>query len=214
MYGRGIYMSENPIYCKLYGNCIILCKVLRCGGKNCDCATVVEKDWHNIYVIPTTGQILPYCLIELKSDEEKSKFYIDQQLQHQMVQHQQQSYRILLLHALLCLYKKPEDFNTPCISLVESVMDVKKICTFPMCTEMKTLLVHLGKCSLRSKCTMKDCFSTWTLIEHWKHCVVTICQICEPYRQHKEQKRMMKLEQENAKKRELEMKMWKRRLEF
>ena len=75
MYGRGIYMSENPIYCKLYGNCLILCKVLRCSKENCESVKIVKKGWYNIYVLPNTRQILPFCIIELKSDFEKTRSF-------------------------------------------------------------------------------------------------------------------------------------------
>ena len=176
-------MSENPIYCKLYGNCLILCKVLRCSRENCESVKIVKKGWYNIYVLPNTRQILPFCIIELKSDFEKQKIHLDQNLLHQSVQHQQQSYRYLVLHAFICLYKISDS------PMRVGVMENQ--CPFPMCNEMKNLLVHLRICNLRSKCNLKDCFSTWTLIEHWKHCPVNICQTCEPYRQHKEQKRMM-----------------------
>ena len=215
MYGRGIYMSENPIFCKQYGNCIILCKVIRCELPNilpnletltCECMRIVNKDWCKIYVIPTTRQILPFCIIELKSDDEKREIHIDQHLQRKLIQDEHQAYRNLVLHALICLYKKSE-LSSP---QRDGVGDLE----CPKCIEMKPLLLHLEKCILRSKCTFKDCYSTWTLIEHWKHCLVNICLICKPYRRHKEKKRMIQLETEKEKKRVEELNLWRKRIKF
>lgn len=213
MYGRGIYMSENPIFCKQYGNCLILCKVLRCPLPNimpnietCKCMRIVKKDWCNIYVIPYTRQILPVCIIDLKSDEEKRRINIDQCLQQKFWQDEHQAYRYLVLHALICLYKKTE-LSSP---QNDGVSDPK----CQRCIEMKPLLLHLEKCNLRSKCTLKNCYSTWTLIEHWKHCRVNNCHICEPYRIHKEKKRMIQLETEREKKREEELNMCKFEFKF
>ena len=173
-------MSENPIFSKQYGNCLILCKVLRWSVGIGENVRIVKNGWYNIYVLPNTRQILPFCIIELKSEFEKRQIHLDQIMLHRSVQHQQQSYRNLVLHAFICLY-----------NIVEHSEDVRvdvreKECTYPMCNEMKTLLIHLRRCNLRSKCKLKDCYSTWTLIEHWKHCLVNICQICDSYRQHKE----------------------------
>ena len=178
-------MSENPIFCKQYGNCLILSKVLRCSLEVCESVKIVKNGWYNIYVLPNTRQILPFCIIELKSEFEKRQIHLDQNLLHRSVQHQQQSYRNLVLHAFICLYNIVEHSDSPVRVGVR-----EKECPFPMCNEMKTLLLHLRRCNLRSKCNLKDCYSTWTLIEHWKHCLVNICQVCEPYRQHKEKRRM------------------------
>ena len=202
-------MSENPKFCKQYGNCIILCKVLRCLNlqrENCECARIVNKDWCNIYVIPHTKQILPVSIIELKSDEEKRRINIDQGFHLRFWRDEHQAYRYLVLHALTCLYKKSE-LSPP---QRDGVGDPE----CPKCIEMKPLLLHLEKCNLRSKCTWKNCYSTWTLIEHWKHCRVNICHICEPYKRHKENKRMRQFETEQEKKRVEELDLWRIRMKF
>ena len=172
MHGRGIYMSDNPTFCKSYGNCLILCKVLTSPLESTNSLSInnsvfgkiVKNNWFNIYVIDQIDQILPYCIIELRSNVEKRILYVTQHDQHLWFQHQQQQYRRLLLHSLICLYQISED------------------CSFPKCNEMKPLLLHMRSCNLKSKCSYKDCYPSWTVIEHWRHCQREVCKTCEPYR--------------------------------
>ena len=58
-------MSENPSFCKIYGNCIILSRVLRPIYHGY--GRIVWKDWCKIFVVPDARQILPYCVIELQN---------------------------------------------------------------------------------------------------------------------------------------------------
>ena len=46
VYGRGIYMSDNPSFCKTYGNSLILSRVLR--PIDPGYGRVVSKNWCNV----------------------------------------------------------------------------------------------------------------------------------------------------------------------
>ena len=90
MFGRGIYFSELPAVSLMYGNGLILCKVLL---GNCqdyrpvasgvqpdipdglDSRQVITKDDSPvIHVVRETSQILPYCVIQLKNDAISSDY--------------------------------------------------------------------------------------------------------------------------------------------
>ena len=72
----------------------------------------------------------------------------------------------MLLHSLVCMYNA---------NLAEG-------CLIPMCKETKSLFLHMRSCDLKSYCTVKDCFSTWTTIQHWIQCQKQVCDICFAYR--------------------------------
>jgi len=90
MFGRGVYFSEMPAVSLMYGNGLILCKVLlgRCeelrpvsGGVEADMAATVDsrrvvagRDSGVIHVVRRPTQILPYCVIHLKATSLSSKF--------------------------------------------------------------------------------------------------------------------------------------------
>jgi len=90
MFGRGVYFSEIPAVSLMYGNGLILCKVLL---GNCqeyrpvasgeqpdipegfDSRQVITKDGSSvIHVARNTSQILPYCVIQLKNDAISSDY--------------------------------------------------------------------------------------------------------------------------------------------
>ena len=142
VYGRGIYMADNPSFCKTYGNSLILSRVLRPTYPGY--GRVVTLSSSNVFVIPDPRQILPYCVIKLQKWND-----------HQM-----------LLHSLVCMYNA---------NLAEG-------CLIPMCKETKSLFLHMRSCDLKSYCTVKDCFSTWTTIQHWIQCQKQVCDICFAYR--------------------------------
>jgi len=90
MFGRGVYFSELPAVSLMYGNGLILCKVLL---GNCqdyrpvasgeqpdipegfDSRQVITKDGSSvIHVARNTSQILPYCVIQLKNDAISSDY--------------------------------------------------------------------------------------------------------------------------------------------
>lgn len=90
MFGRGVYFSELPAVSLMYGNGLILCKVLL---GNCqdyrpvasgeqpdipegfDSRQVITKDGSSvIHVARNTSQILPYCVIQLKNDSISSDY--------------------------------------------------------------------------------------------------------------------------------------------
>jgi len=90
MFGRGVYFSELPAFSLMYGNGLILCKVLL---GNCqdyrpvasgeqpdipegfDSRQVITKDGSSvIHVARNTSQILPYCVIQLKNDAISSDY--------------------------------------------------------------------------------------------------------------------------------------------
>ena len=142
VYGRGIYMSDNPSFCKKYGNSLILSRVLR--PIDPGYGRVVSKNWCNVFVIPDPRQILPYCVIKLQRWDDLQ----------------------MLLHSLICMYNA----------------NVAEGCLIPMCRETKSVLLHMRSCDLKSYCTVKDCFSTWTTIQHWIQCQKQVCDICFAYR--------------------------------
>merc|ERR1712004_451029 len=90
MFGRGVYFSELPAVSLMYGNGLILCRVLL---GNCqeyrpvasgeqpdiprgfDSRQVITKDGSSvIHVVKETSQILPYCVIQLKNDSISSNY--------------------------------------------------------------------------------------------------------------------------------------------
>ena len=90
MFGKGVYFSELPAVSLMYGNGLILCKVLL---GNCqdyrpvasgeqpdipegfDSRQVITKDGSSvIHVARNTSQILPYCVIQLKNDAISSDY--------------------------------------------------------------------------------------------------------------------------------------------
>jgi len=90
MFGRGVYFSELPAVSLMYGNGLILCRVLL---GNCqeyrpvasgeqpdipqgfDSRQVITKDGSSvIHVVKETSQILPYCVIQLKNDSISSEY--------------------------------------------------------------------------------------------------------------------------------------------
>jgi len=90
MFGRGVYFSELPAVSLMYGNGLILCRVLL---GNCqeyrpvaageqpdipqgfDSRQVITKDGSSvIHVVKETSQILPYCVIQLKNDSISSDY--------------------------------------------------------------------------------------------------------------------------------------------
>ena len=90
MFGRGVYFSELPAVSLMYGNGLILCRVLL---GNCqeyrpvaageqpdipqgfDSRQVITKDGSSvIHVVKETPQILPYCVIQLKNDSISSEY--------------------------------------------------------------------------------------------------------------------------------------------
>ena len=90
MFGRGVYFSELPAVSLMYGNGLILCRVLL---GNCqeyrpvatgeqpdipqgfDSRQVITKDGSSvIHVVKETPQILPYCVIQLKNDSISSDY--------------------------------------------------------------------------------------------------------------------------------------------
>ena len=158
VHGRGIYMSDNPSFCKTYGNSLILSRVLR--PIDPGYGRVVRKNWCNVFVIPDPRQILPYCLIKLQEWDDFQ----------------------MLLHSLICMYNA----------------NVAEGCLIPMCRETKSVLLHMRSCHLKSCCTVKDCFSTWTTIQHWIQCQKRFCDICFAYR------KFMKTQVNNAQRVEAE----------
>ena len=82
VYGRGVYMSEFPGVSLMYGNGLLLCKVLlgsvetvsmvdisdrtQSIGENFDTREVVKDGVTVMHVIKNSDQILPYCVINLQ----------------------------------------------------------------------------------------------------------------------------------------------------
>ena len=90
MFGRGVYFSEMPAVSLMYGNGLILCKVLlgQCeelrpvsGRMEADMSDMVDsrrvvagRDTGVIHVVRRPAQILPYCVIHLKATSLSSKY--------------------------------------------------------------------------------------------------------------------------------------------
>lgn len=104
LYGRGVYFSELPAISLLYGDGLLLCKVLsgrcdiykstgsECGdiGDEFDSRDVQSRDGVGlVHVIKNTTQILPYCVIKLRK-ENLPDIYFKPVL---IVQSTQQTYR-------------------------------------------------------------------------------------------------------------------------
>ena len=148
-------MSDNPTYCTIYGECLILSRVLRplhhkYEGKLMMYDTTSDKKHgrHSIFVIPDPRQIMPYCVIELQSWESLQK----------------------RLHYLACWYNGPSGPNPT-------------ICGFPGCMEMKDVFVHMRSCDLMMNCALEDCSSMWTTMRHWELCQKQDCHFCFGFRQ-------------------------------
>ena len=138
-------MSENPSFCKTYGNILILSRVLR--PMYPGYGREVTKDWCKLYVIPDPRQILPYCTIEIQSWDNNR----------------------MLLHSLICMYNDATAGK----------------CLIPMCRENKNVLHHMRGCGLQFICTVKECVSTWSTLQHWSRCQRKVCSICLAYRKFK-----------------------------
>ena len=149
-------MSDNPTYCTIYGECLILSRVLRplhhkYEGKLIEYDGTSDKKHgqHSIFVIPDPRQIMPYCVIELQSWESLQK----------------------RLHSLACWYNGPSGPNPT-------------ICGFPWCMEMKNdVFVHMRSCDLMMNCAFEACSSMWTLMRHWEYCQIQDCHFCFDFRQ-------------------------------
>ena len=89
MFGRGVYFSEIPAISLMYGNGLLLCKVMlgRCevfkpqGSTPEDIPAQYDsrevRSFENegvIHVVKRSAQILPYCVIKLKSHSLSSQF--------------------------------------------------------------------------------------------------------------------------------------------
>lgn len=89
MFGRGIYFSEIPAISLMYGNGLLLCKVMlgRCEAYKPQGSTPQDipahfdsrevKSFENegvIHVVKNSAQIMPYCVIRLKSKSLTSQF--------------------------------------------------------------------------------------------------------------------------------------------
>ena len=89
MYGRGIYFSELPAVSLMYGNGLLLCKVMlgncevfRPNGSNppeiadkFDSREVQGVDGQGVvHVVKKPAQILPYCVINLKASSLSSQY--------------------------------------------------------------------------------------------------------------------------------------------
>ena len=68
-HGRGIYLSENPVFCSKFGDKLILCRVLLGNKDGTNSATLSLGPYYNsnYYRVNTVDQIVPYCIINLKS---------------------------------------------------------------------------------------------------------------------------------------------------
>ena len=91
VFGEGIYFSEMPAVSLMYGNGLILCKVLlgKCETfdplpgrkqpeipKEFDSREVMTKDGSGvIHVVKNPSQILPYCVIKLKNKALSSEYH-------------------------------------------------------------------------------------------------------------------------------------------
>ena len=191
IHGTGIYMTENPSYSKYYGNCLILCRVLRpifqdgYGVIN-NYGSVVRKNWFKIYVVPDERQILPYCVIELESQPMLHSFsplnqslasYHQEQEHLRQVQNIAQGHMVLLTHAHECAQKEIEESATE-MSVLKSILQQK--CNLTRCAEMKKTLVHMRQCLNGNGCAFPDCaFSRECILKHCNSCRVKKCQKCK-----------------------------------
>ena len=91
VFGEGIYFSEMPAVSLMYGNGLILCKVLlgKCEAFNplpgrkqpeipeeFDSREVKTRDGSGvIHVVKNPSQILPYCVIKLKNKSLSSEYH-------------------------------------------------------------------------------------------------------------------------------------------
>ena len=91
VFGEGIYFSEMPAVSLMYGNGLILCKVLlgKCEAFNplpgrkqpeipeeLDSREVKTRDGSGvIHVVKNPSQILPYCVIKLKNKSLSSEYH-------------------------------------------------------------------------------------------------------------------------------------------
>ena len=88
-FGRGIYLSNIPALSLIYGNALILCKVLP--GRTETIITqrtapptiseafdsrniTIDGKTSIIHMVPRTSQVLPYCIIQLKKQSLVSEF--------------------------------------------------------------------------------------------------------------------------------------------
>ena len=150
-------MSDNPTYCTIYGECLILSRVLRplhhkYEGKLIEYDGTSDKKHgqHSIFVIPDPRQIMPYCVIELQSWESLQK----------------------RLHSLACWYNNGPNGPKP------------TICGFPWCKEMKNdVFVHMRSCDLMMNCALEACSSMRTTMRHWEFCQILDCRFCFDFRQ-------------------------------
>ena len=136
LYGRGVYMSENPSFCKTYGNSLILSRVLRPIYPGY--GRVVTKDWCKLFVIPDSRQILPYCTIELQNWDDNR----------------------MLLHSLRCMYNV--NAGKCLIPMCREKMnvlhhmrgcDLKPTCAVKECFSMWTTIQHWSRCQ-RKVCSI------------------------------------------------------------
>merc|ERR1719447_814921 len=89
MFGEGIYFSEMPAVSLMYGNGLVLCKVIlgNCETFNprpgtvqpdipdqFDSREVKSRDSGVIHVVRRPAQILPYCVIQLKNEALSSEY--------------------------------------------------------------------------------------------------------------------------------------------
>ena len=89
MFGEGIYFSEMPAVSLMYGNGLVLCKVLlgNCESftprpgvpqpdipESFDSREVKSRDSGVIHVVRRPAQILPYCVIQLKNEALSSEY--------------------------------------------------------------------------------------------------------------------------------------------
>ncbi len=75
-YGRGIYFSDDPEYCLIYGEAVLVCRVLPGRGQEYFKQTRLENETFdsmrvsNIHMIADPDQILPCGLLRIKEVEE------------------------------------------------------------------------------------------------------------------------------------------------